>query len=731
MTNIHNSDQVLQLKVPKLIIFLTNNKYSSKIDIINDSTVKENLSQINTNLSSKFDKKQKNVFIHNDDLNIKKNKNKFLKKNRKSIILDQEDLFEVNSDRLNDDSIENVIKPKSNKINKQKKKNKDVNVSNDNLDANLSNSLNLKDDHDSNNIVIQGPINIKDLSLKLRVHEAEIITYLFLNGISVTVNEVVNLSMASKIVEHFGFKFSFNDVGQSLINNSQKVTKEYALLSTRRPIVTVLGHVDHGKTTLLNSIIKNNLIDKEYGGITQSVKVYDVKLTDNFSTYELVFLDTPGHEAFKSMRLRGAKIADIALLVVAADDGLKPQTIESIKYILHLKLPHIIVINKVDKKDINIPKIKEELAEYDILPLECGGDTPFIEISATLNINVDSLLKEIIQLSEKQKFTANPDKFAEGSILESFLDKKRGVIANAIVQDGTLKVGNCVVAGQVYGKIKNLITYGGEKVKYACPSTFVQILGFSGLPLSGASFVVINDEKEARQLALNSNDYTGNNIKNNTSFNPQLVSTSDKLLKQLKLIIKSDTQGSLEAVINALSKISQSKVQLYVINASVGNISNTDIELAFTSNALMIGFNIEALSSINYLTKKYDITLRTFNLIYDLLDYIKSSMLSLIDVEYNLALVGSAVVQNVFFVSKRLVAGCLVSEGKLKKMSHIKVYRNNVFIYEGLLNSLKIMKNDVEEVVSKYECGIMCDYNSWEKNDLIKCYDFVEKEKTL
>lgn len=724
MPNTAYSNEILYLKFPKLIgnYFKVNSNTSSLPTQVNSFTDISNTSDFKKSIqSNKFEKKYKNNLNSEDVLELKKNKSKLTKKIRKKSILDTEDLFIDETHNFYNKNINSY------KFNKHKKKDKSKNT-------NSLSSFSGKDKDISSNrmALLNDSLSIQDLSIKLNIPEAEIITYLFLKGISVTINDIIDISIAEEIALNYNFKLIKNEYNTEKLEEKVDNLDDDSVLKTKRsPVVTIFGHVDHGKTTLLDSIMKTNLVKKESGGITQSINGYEIECLYESKIYKLVFLDTPGHEAFESMRFRGAKITDIALLVVAADDGLKPQTIESIKYILNMKLAYIVVINKIDKIDTDIIKIKEELASYDIVAEEWGGDAIFVEVSALTNKNINNLLSNICLLAELNNFTANIGKPAQGTILEAYLDKKKGIVSNALVQQGILKLGDFIVAGKTYGKVKNLLNISNKKVDKAYPSSVIQILAFSIPPNSGMTFSVVNNEKEAKQLISSYIDRSIEQLNTSKSLNKKILFDKDNNIKQLNLILKTDTQGTLEAIVSSFMKISQEKVQINLINATVGNISSTDIELALSANAKIIGFRVDSSSYISNLIKQNKLSLETFNIIYDLLDYVNQCMLDLVDLEYENIFLGEAAVQTVFFINKRSVAGCLVKEGKLRKMSFIYVYNNNILFYKGFLTSLKRLKDDVDEVLTGSECGLMCEYNSWKVGDLIKAYELKPKEKTL
>lgn len=728
------SDKIFELKNPKSIIDLTVSDVNSNNSIvkINSSYTDFNSNNSSINLLNKSDKKYKNNTSTEHVIDNKKSKSKISKKNRKQITLDQDDTFIKNNEKFFDDQNSTISSPKSHKFNKNKSNSKPFSVTYlDELSNNSNTNTQKQINNISKDIVINIPLSIQELSYKLNIPEAEIITYLFLKGIATTINQVIDVSIAREVALKYDFRIlNDEDINQVKINSVNKVENlsEYV---TRSPIVTIFGHVDHGKTTLLDYILKTNFANEEYGGITQAIAGYEIDWLYNSNLFKLVFLDTPGHEAFTTMRLRGAKVTDIALLVIAADDGLRPQTIESIKYILDMQLSYIVVINKIDKKDIDVVRIKEELSKYNILSKEWGGDSLIIEVSAITGKNMELLLSNICLLANKQSFTANPNQCAEGTILESNLDKQKGVISHIIIQNGTLKIGDIIIAGNVYAKVKSIINANNIKIQLSGPSSIVQVLGFSKVPESGILFNVVNNEKQAKQYIQEFSNSHQNLNRALKSLNKRVTLDNQHKLKQLNLIIKTDTLGSLEAILASFSKISQKKVQINIIAANSGNISSTDIELALTTNSTLVGFNIDITNYLNNLVKKNNLILKDFNVIYNLLDYIENCMMDLIEPEYKRVFIGRATVQTVFSMNKGSVAGCLVNDGKLQKMSFIIVYRDNNIVYEGILNSLKRLKDDVEEVFAINECGLMCDYHLWQNSDIIESYNLIPEDKSL
>nr|QCI07567.1 Translation initiation factor 2 [Nitophyllum punctatum] len=663
----------------------------------------------------------------------KQHKAKNNKKDRKN-----NDLLRDNLVSNNNSSLINVDNMKS--YNKKKDKsyiNKLKEDSNINTLSSMYKDISFQKNGVSNsiqkNIYIDSPLSIHQLSEKIFIPEAQIITYLFLQGISVTINEIIDKS----IIKQVALNYNVNILDKPISTNTESSIPTHASYNTnvnkekRAPIITILGHVDHGKTTLLDSILKTNLVNQEEGGITQTISGHEIKWLYDSKLHKLVFLDTPGHEAFTSMRARGAKVTDIVLLVVAADDGLKPQTIEAIQYIKKINILCIVVINKVDKNSANIGKVREELMEYNIVDKDLGGDTFITEVSALTGFNINMLLSNICLLSKLQNFTAGSNDIARGTILESYLDKKRGIISHMIVQNGTLKIGDIVISGKTYGKVKKIVDFANKNIKQAGPSSIINCLCFSSLPQAGSPFYVVSNGKEAR-MSINTmsdqSDFLDTNLKllNNRKF----IDHNYKI-KYLNLVIKSDTQGSLEAITYSFAKIEQKKVQLNIITASTNSISSTDIDLCISTNSLIIGFNISVTPQILTIIKQHSLNLQLFTVIYDLLDYVRNCMLDLVEPEYEKQLIGSAKVQTIFEINQGFVAGCIVNQGIVKKKSHIAVLRNNNIVYEGILTSLKRLKNDVDEIIAPHECGIMCEYNSWEQSDIIKVYDLISKDKTL
>lgn len=716
-------DDILILKSPKLLQqIITDSHFSLKVDDI----ITGNSNNVKVLSSAKFDKKNKSTVNveQKDSSKSKKSKNKLNKNKHRSDTQSANKIVHLEEDLFSSE----IISRNGLKTRKSFLKNKKNKTKNQNLDIHRDNET-LNDV--SKDVLLDKVLSIKDLSTRIHVPEAEIITYLFLNkGISATINQALDCEICADIVEYYGLNVSKANLNKV---DFQKHKEKYDFSSSsveRSPVITVLGHVDHGKTTLLDSILKLNLVNKESGGITQSMSGYEITYLYQNEKYKLIFLDTPGHESFKAIRLRGAKITDIVLLIIAMDDGLKEQTLEAIKYIKKMSLSCIVVITKSDTSSDNLDKIKDSLSKQDLLCEDWGGSTILVQVSALKGHNIDLLLSNICSLAKSKNLYANPQQAASGVIIDTLVDQKQGNITNLIVQNGTLKVGNVLVSDNLLGRVKSILDTYGNKVNLTGPSSVVRVLCFSSIPKAGSDFCCFDNEKEAKKhiaeyYHLIKPDLSFQFLNTRVSFDSKIPS------KQLKLIIKADSQGSLEAIINLFSNISQQKVKINVIAASFGNITNNDIDLSVASESPILAFNVSLLPQIMILIKKYQINFKMFNIIYDLLDYVKSMMLDIVEPEYANVLVGNVVVQNVFKTNKGYVAGCIVSSGRININSYINVLRNNIKIYNGYIKSLKYTKNDVEEVLSPSECGLMSDFQDWQKSDLIEVYDVTLKDKVL
>ena len=577
-------------------------------------------------------------------------------------------------------------------------------------------------------VTLVHPITVQELADLCLVPKTEIIKSLFLKGIAVTVNQIIDLSTAQKLGEEFGTEILVNLGDEFMVKKTSATTnRDVTSLVSRPPIITIMGHVDHGKTTLLDKIRKTQTAQREAGGITQKIGAYEVSILCQNITRKLIFLDTPGHAAFSGMRSRGVSITDIAVLVVAADDGVKPQTLEAIRYIQSANVPMIIAINKIDKEDANTESIKEKLAQYNLIAEDWGGDTVMVPISAIQGTNVDTLLEMIVLLSEMLNLKANPNSLASGTVIESNLDRTKGAVASLIIQEGTLHLGDIIKVGSIIAKVRGMVNSLGEPIREAGPSSPVFIWGFSKVPSVGDHFAVFKDEKDAKTL-IHSESLKLSSI-------PQLsdnylVSDSENK-ERINLVIKTDTQGSAEAIISMLNRVTDPKVQIKVLYACAGEVTETDVEFAFTSNATLLAFNTTSATGAKKTAKNMSLTIEEFDVIYDLFDHVNKIIDKLVGPEYEELFIGSAIVKNIFPLAKSFVAGSYVNEGKILKSAYVHVIRNDISVYKGLLTSLKQLKEDVIEVTSGSECGIfITDFDSWKEGDIIKAFELTPKKKT-
>ena len=576
-------------------------------------------------------------------------------------------------------------------------------------------------------ITIPETISVKDLAAELKKTAGEVIMKLMSFGIMATLNNELDFDTAFLVAEEFGVT----------ANKKQEIKEEDVLfdesedkaneLVERAPVVVVMGHVDHGKTSLLDTIRKTNVIGGEAGGITQAIGAYKVKVKDK----EITFLDTPGHEAFTAMRARGAQITDIAILIVAANDGVMPQTVEAINHAKSANIPVIVAINKIDLPDANPQKVKEELMQYELVPEEWGGDTIFVEISAKNNLNIDQLLEMVLLQAEMLELKANPTKHAKGVVIEARLDKNKGAIASILVQRGKLDVGDTVVVGSTIGRIRSMINDKGKRVKSAGPSTPVEIMGLTEVPEAGETLYEVKDEKMAKHLIerrkRQAREKSINAMTNVTLDN--LFSQMEKgNLKQLNLIVKADVQGSVEAIKQSLEKLSNDEVRLKVIHAAVGAVTETDVTLAKVSNAIIIAFNVRPVSTAKQEAEKDDVQIKQYSVIYQAIEDVEAAMKGMLDPKYEEEIIGTAEVRQVFKISNvGTIAGAYVLTGKISRNAGVRVIRDDVVIHEGKLVSLKRFKEDVKEVSKEFECGIQIEkYNDIQEKDIIEA--FVMKE---
>ncbi|HPF21449.1 MAG TPA: translation initiation factor IF-2, partial [Syntrophomonas sp.] len=500
---------------------------------------------------------------------------------------------------------------------------------------------------------------------------------------------------------------------------------------SRSPVVTVMGHVDHGKTSLLDKIRKADVVSGEAGGITQHIGAYQVTVNG----HRITFIDTPGHAAFTAMRARGANLTDIVILVVAADDGVMPQTIEAINHIKAANVPFVVALNKMDKPDINPDRVMQQLTEYNIVPEEWGGDTMFIPVSAKTGLGIENLLERVLLIAEMNDLKANPDRYAEGVVIEGELDKGRGAVATVLVQKGTLHIGDYIVCGVNWCKVRAMTDYRGRKVEAAYPSMPVEITGWSDVPEAGEK-VQACDEKVAKDLAnlrLDEKKIEEQKQSSRISLDDFFKQIQDAAVKELNLIIKGDVQGSVEALSASLRRLNTGEVKVNVIHSAVGAISETDVMLASASNAIIIGFNVRPDVKARKHAEEENIDVRLYRVIYEAIDDVKKAMEGLLEPEYKEKYLGRAEVRATFKVPNvGIIAGSYVIDGKVQRNANMRVLRDGVIIYDGKLESLKRFKDDVKEVVSNYECGIgIHDFNDIREGDIIEAFVMEEFKRTL
>jgi len=569
--------------------------------------------------------------------------------------------------------------------------------------------------------------NLKELSLQLKIPLSEIMQKIINFGTISSIDKVVPLNILQDIVKEYGFKIKYSAKLKNKIDSQKKV--RITKLISKPPVITIIGHVDHGKTTLLDVIRKTNVTKEEVGGITQSIGAYQVKIDNK----KIVFIDTPGHEAFTTMRARGVKATDIAVLVVAADDGVMPQTIEAINHAKAANVPIIVAINKIDKTNVNVEKVKKDLSKYDLVSEEWGGETLMTEISALKNKKIKKLLEAISLQAEILELKANPNIPAKGLIIETKLDKKRGIIGSILIQDGSLKVGNYFIAGLSYGKIRNLIDDKGKNIKEAGPSTPVEIIGFSKMPQAGDYFQIVPDDRFAKIIINERENEERSKIieeSSKVSLDNLFLEIKEGKIDNLKIILKTDTQGSLDALQETLKKIKieNEKVKIVIIHAGVGNITETDVMLASASDAIIVGFNIRPDANIQKIAKSEKVEIRLYKVIYDLIDEIKSALQGYLKPKIQEFICGQAEVREIFKIPKvGTIAGSYVLNGKISIKDNIRVIRDGKLIYEGKVASLKRFKEDTKEVNAGFECGIDLEkFNDIKLKDIIEFYNFKE-----
>lgn len=582
-------------------------------------------------------------------------------------------------------------------------------------------------------VVIPEVITVQELSNRLAERGADVIKSLMKMGVMATITQSIDGDTAELIATEFGHQVKRVSEADIEIGLHTK-DEDPALLKPRPPVVTIMGHVDHGKTSLLDALRKTDVVAGEAGGIMQHIGAYQVILS---SKDKITFIDTPGHAAFTEMRARGTNVTDIVILVVAADDGVKDQTIEAIHHAKAANVPIIIAINKIDKPEANPEQVRNTLMQHDIFLEKVGGDILDVEVSAKTGLNLDKLEETILLQAEILELKANPNRTAEGVVIESKLERGRGVVSTILVQKGTLKVGDIFVAGAEYGRVRALIDDRGHQVDFAGPSEPIEVLGFNGAPMAGDDFVVVESENRAREIS----EFRQRRVreaKGAISARGTMEQMFSKIseegeVRELPIIIKSDVQGSMEAISGSLSKLSTEEVKVNILHQAIGEITESDVTLAKASNAMIIGFNVRANPQARETARQDSIEIRYYSIIYDVVDDIKASLGGLLAPTLREKYLGKAEIRNVFSISKiGKIAGCMVSEGIVKRGNKVRLLRDNIVIHEGSLKTLKRFKDEVKEVREGYECGMAFEnYNDIKEGDIIECYEIEEISRTL
>ena len=569
-------------------------------------------------------------------------------------------------------------------------------------------------------------ITVRELANRMAEQSSNVIKFLFEMGVTVTINQSLAADTAEYLVKEFGHNPIREEKAEEIIKKIKESRSEN--LKNRPPIVTVMGHVDHGKTSVLDVLRSSNVVSGEFGGITQHVGAYQIENDNN----KITFIDTPGHAAFTEMRARGSKLTDVVVLVVAADDGVKPQTVESIKHAKAAKVPIVVAINKCDLPEADPQKIKNQLLEYELIAEDLSGDTLMIEISAKTKLNLDKLLEAIILQSEILDLKTDFESKATGVVLESKIDIGRGPVANVIITTGTLKKGDFFVSGLRWGKVRAIINDKGKNIDEALPSTPIEILGINGAAKAGDDFIVLKTEKEAKILSENRAQETKDG-KNPLSFATQESAFSNKLSEELNLIIKSDVHGSSEAIKNAITQIKHEEVKPKIILADIGMVTETDVTLAKASNAVLIAFNVKPSKEAKKLAENEKIEISSYNIIYEVLDYIKKRMSGLLTPDVQETITGTAQILEIFKVSGAgKVAGSKVTDGEILNNSSVRIIRDGSIIYTGKVSTIFREKNQVKQVNIGQECGITVkDYMDFQKDDTIEAYNVTSKERTI
>lgn len=654
----------------------------------------------------------------------------FIENNKSKV---DEKIAEVNSD-VNIVQTYEVIEEEKNVNNNKKHKRKILDSKISTEGVNMIENVIENTEEKKNVIEIDETITVKEISEKLEKSYTEVIKQLIMMGVMAAVNQEIDFKTAEKLAEKFETLVILKeDVSGNIEKDTEEDLEEELDTEKRPPIVTVMGHVDHGKTSLLDAIRKSKVTESEAGGITQHIGAYTVTIKGE----KITFLDTPGHAAFTAMRARGAQVTDIVILVIAADDGVMPQTKEAINHCKAANVPMIVAVNKIDRPGADVEKVKQELTEYGLVSEEWGGDTIFVPVSAHTKEGIDTLLEMIILTAEMQELKGNSNRKAKGTVIEAKLDKGRGPVATLLVQNGTINVGDSVIVGATYGRIRAMFDDKGKKIKSAGPSVPVEILGLSEVPSSGDRFNVVKDEKTAREMADKKKEIIRTEYLQSThkvSLEDLYNQIKDGKVKELGLIVKADVQGSVEAVKQSFEKLSTDLIKVRVIHGAVGAITEADVILAAASNALVIGFNVRPDNNAAAASEKEKVEIKTYSIIYNAIDDVKAAMIGMLDPVFKEVINGKAEIRLVYKVSNvGTIAGCYVLDGKIARNTSIRLIRDGIVILESKLASLKRFKDDVKEAQAGFECGLSIEkFNDIKEGDIIEAFSMEEvKQKTL
>lgn len=676
-------------------------------------------------LDKKFKKEQNTDDKQNTQNNHQKSNNK-QNQNNKSNQSNKEKQNNKGNQQKSNNQQKNQIKK-----NGQNNKGKQQNKNNKNNKNNKQQSQASEPKEMPSKITYQEGITVGELAEKLNVESSGIIKKLFLLGIMANINQSLDEETLELIADDYGV-----EIEQEVVIDEEDLSiyfddeTEDPDAIERPAVVTIMGHVDHGKTTLLDSIRHTKVTEGEAGGITQHIGAYQIENGGK----KITFLDTPGHAAFTTMRARGAQVTDITILVVAADDGVMPQTIEAINHAKEAEVPTIVAVNKIDKPTANPDRVMQELTEYGLIPEDWGGDTIFVPLSALSGDGIEDLLEMIGLVAEVQELKANPDKRVVGTVIEAELDKSRGPAASLLVQNGTLNVGDSIVVGNTYGRIRAMVNDLGKRIKSAGPSTPVEITGINDVPLAGDRFVVFSDEKQARRIGEARHEASviqQRQESKNVSLDNLFEQMKQGEMKDLNVIIKGDVQGSVEALAASLMKIDVEGVNVRIIHTAVGAVNESDVTLANASNGIIIGFNVRPDAGAKRAAEAENVDMRLHRVIYNVIEEIESAMKGLLDPEYEEQVIGQAEVRQTFKVSKvGTIAGSYVTEGKITRNAGVRVIRDGIVLFEGELDTLKRFKDDAKEVAQGYECGITIEkYNDLKEGDIIEAFEMVEIQR--